>query len=83
MNRMSDDFGYMPLNSKRESNPCFECGLITKGKHHVVPVSRGGTKVIPLCQECHNLVHEGLINRDLIMEGLRKASAKGKKPSEK
>jgi len=77
MNRNNDDFGYMPLNSKKESNPCFECGVSTKGKHHVVPVSRGGTKVIPLCQECHNLVHGGIINSELIKEGLRKASAKG------
>jgi hypothetical protein len=79
MNRNNDDFGYMPMNSKKESNPCFECGVITKGKHHVVPVSRGGTKVIPLCETCHNLVHGGLINSGMIREGLRKAAARGKK----
>jgi len=76
MNRRNDDFGHLPVNSKNENNPCFECGVMTKGKHHVVPVSKGGTKVIPLCEQCHNLIHEGLINSGMIREGLRKAREK-------
>jgi len=37
---------------------CFECGA-TDGlqQHHVVPRSRGGTKTIPLCGECHGKAH--------------------------
>ncbi len=76
MNRRNDDFGHLPVNSKNENNPCFECGVMTKGKHHVVPVSKGGTKVIPLCEQCHNLIHEGLIISGMIREGLRKAREK-------
>jgi hypothetical protein len=40
---------------------CFECG-ITKDEciihyHHVVPHSRGGKNAIPLCVNCHDIVH--------------------------
>lgn len=77
--RRSDSFGFMPVNERGMENPCFECGVITKGLHHVVPVSLGGTKQIPLCEDCHNKVHGGLINSGLIREGLRKAREKGAK----
>jgi hypothetical protein len=40
---------------------CFECekteDQIEIHDHHVVPKSKGGTKTIPLCYECHGLVH--------------------------
>ena len=40
---------------------CFECekteDQIEMHDHHVVPRSKGGTKTIPLCCECHGLVH--------------------------
>jgi hypothetical protein len=37
---------------------CFECGTIGKlDFHHVVPKSKGGTKMIPLCLLCHSKVH--------------------------
>ncbi len=38
---------------------CFECG--EEGEvhfHHVVPKSKGGRKLLPLCLTCHGLVHE-------------------------
>ena len=36
---------------------CFECGKPAAHWHHVVPRSRGGTKMVPLCHDCHDLVH--------------------------
>ena len=37
---------------------CFECGSEKDIQmHHPVPRSRGGTMVIPLCSDCHNLAH--------------------------
>lgn len=36
---------------------CFECRNQATQNHHVVPKSLGGTKTIPLCYKCHNLVH--------------------------
>ncbi len=41
---------------------CFECGRPTEEWHHVVPASRGGRKILPLCGECHKLSH-GQLNR--------------------
>lgn len=75
--RRLDEFGFMPVNKRGVENPCFECSTFTKGLHHVVPVSLGGTKQIPLCENCHNKVHKGLINSVLIKEGIRKFREKG------
>ena len=36
---------------------CFECGKPAQHNHHVVPKSMGGTATIPLCGECHSIVH--------------------------
>ena len=37
---------------------CFECKTIGPvDLHHVVPKSKGGTKMIPLCLSCHTKVH--------------------------
>lgn len=37
---------------------CFECGTIGDVDfHHVVPKSKGGTQMIPLCLLCHSKVH--------------------------
>ena len=37
---------------------CFECGTIGPlDFHHVVPTSKGGTQMIPLCLLCHSKVH--------------------------
>lgn len=72
-----DDFGYMPENKRGLENKCFECSAMTIGLHHVVPVSKGGTKVIPLCEGCHNLIHEGIISAKLIRDGLKKAKERG------
>lgn len=37
---------------------CFECGKSADVDHHVIPRSKGGTKTIPLCNQCHSLVHD-------------------------
>jgi hypothetical protein len=79
MSRQSDPFGYLPINPKGQVNPCFECMVETKGTHHVVPVSLGGTKVIPLCEQCHSKIHGGVISGRLIKEALHKARDKGVK----
>lgn len=36
---------------------CFECGAPARHQHHVVPRSRGGTRTVPLCEECHGKAH--------------------------
>lgn len=37
---------------------CFECNsTVNIHHHHVIPQVKGGTKTIPLCQECHGKVH--------------------------
>ena len=64
------------------TDECFECGEPMGEMHHVIPRSRGGTKTLPLCVECHCKVH-GLKNRPehrrLVLEGLEKAKARGVK----
>ena len=37
---------------------CFECGEPAQANHHVVPKILGGTKTIPLCDDCHSKVHD-------------------------
>ena len=37
---------------------CFECGSTEHiHQHHIIPKSLGGTKTIPLCNDCHGLAH--------------------------
>ena len=39
---------------------CFECGASEDLQyHHIIPYASGGKRVIPLCGNCHNLVHHG------------------------
>ena len=37
---------------------CFECDAPAQADHHVVPKVLGGTKTIPLCDDCHSKVHD-------------------------
>jgi hypothetical protein len=56
--------------------PCFECGQGAMHQHHVVPRSLGGTKTVPLCEECHRKVHVDEARR-MIASGLsQRATAK-------
>lgn len=63
--------------------PCFECDRESHHMHHVVPRSLGGTKMVPLCEACHGLVH-GLDmsgnggHARLTRKGLEKARAEGR-----
>ena len=63
-------------------NYCFECGKEATEDHHVIPKSKGGTKTVPLCGECHNKVHDGGWkrrdnHRELTIEGMKRSKAKG------
>ena len=50
---------------------CFECLKELKKEelelHHVIPKSLGGTRIVPLCPECHDRAHD--------IQGGRKTSA--------
>lgn len=78
--RRQDSFGYGYMASSRTAHlPCFECGVLTNGRHHVVPVSLGGTKQLPLCYDCHDKVHgSGIKLSPLIKLGMEKARKAGK-----
>lgn len=58
---------------------CFECGSKAECNHHVVPVSLGGTKTIPLCLKCHGLVHDVnfIKHKRLQKIGIKKAKEAG------
>lgn len=58
---------------------CFECNKPADHLHHVVPKIRGGSKMVPLCQECHGKVHglDFMNHRRLTKEGLARAKARG------
>jgi len=63
---------------------CFECETFEDlQEHHVVPRSRGGTKTVTLCYECHMRAHgrdgKGLNHSRLVKEALAKAKARGVK----
>lgn len=62
------------------SNLCFECGHPAEHEHHPVPKSRGGTKTIWLCGECHAKAHHGhgnMASNTLVREGLKRAKQRG------
>jgi hypothetical protein len=76
MSRNKDDWGYLPFN-RAQVQRCFECGETTTERHHVVPVSCGGTKVIPLCVDCRNKAHADRLRPDLIRPSLEKGRQAG------
>ena len=50
---------------------CFECGSTEHiHQHHVVPNVVGGTKTIPLCEQCHAKVHGGVGSSILTRMGI-------------
>jgi hypothetical protein len=58
---------------------CFECRAPAQHMHHVVPRSQGGTKVLPLCAQCHAIVHGmGMAHPDLTRRAMDKRRAEGK-----
>ena len=63
---------------------CFECETTEDlHEHHVVPKSKGGTKTITLCHQCHMKAHgrdgKGLHHSRLVQEGLNRAKERGVK----
>ncbi len=61
--------------------PCWECDAVGEvHHHHPVPRSRGGTRTIPLCIDCHGKAHDSRMARaQLTKDGLAKAKARGVK----
>lgn len=62
---------------------CWECEKtkIETHEHHPVPKSRGGTRTIPLCLECHAKAHHRKKNMStsaLVKEAIQRAKAEGK-----
>jgi len=61
---------------------CFECEQPSTQNHHVLPVILGGTKTIPLCDKCHNLIHYGIDKKfthsDLVKAGIKRVQKEGK-----
>ena len=59
---------------------CFECGEPKQDMHHIIPKSKGGKKMIPLCAKCHGLVHgkDFVKHRILLLAGIKKAKEQGK-----
>lgn len=55
---------------------CFQCdspGLLHQ--HHVIPRSLGGTRTVPLCEDCHGVVH----GKDLRISALTRDALAAKK----
>jgi len=58
-----------------ENTLCFECGKPASVQHHVIPQSLGGIKTVPLCNDCHSLVHNAkLISSGELIKNGRKRS---------
>lgn len=62
---------------------CINCGEQSHQMHHVIPKSLGGkegTNLVPLCVDCHNLVHDTscLTLRSLQRTGIERAKKEGK-----
>lgn len=67
----SDPWGFFPKDRALKQR-CYECGEMTTGRHHIVPPQLGGTKSIPLCTKCHEIVHGsvGLFHPERIRRAL-------------
>jgi hypothetical protein len=68
------------MNIIIDLDKCFECGEPKQDMHHVIPKSKGGKKMIPLCAKCHGLVHgkDFVKMRTLQKIGIQKAINEGK-----
>src|SRR6266436_5692057 len=66
----------------KENTPCFECGRQDVYNHHVIPVAKGGKNTVPLCADCHGIVHGitfTMHHPTLIRQGIERAKANGHK----
>lgn len=59
---------------------CFECGKPAKCNHHVIPKCLGGKKTVPLCLQCHGLVHDRnfMRHKELQKKGIAAAKEDGR-----
>lgn len=57
-------FKHLPIGTHTK---CYCCGLPAEIRHHVHPLSQGGTNhrwnIVPLCNACHYKVHPDMGNR--------------------
>jgi hypothetical protein len=58
---------------------CFECGGPHECDHHVIPQSLGGKKTVPLCERCHDIVHDKRHNRRDSLRALTSAALQRKR----
>lgn len=56
-----------------EENNCINCGAKATIQHHVMPRSLGGVGTVPLCDNCHNILHEKENKKGLTISELTKA----------
>jgi hypothetical protein len=63
-----------------DKESCFECGSNEELHfHHVVPKSRGGTRTIPLCLDCHGKAHnKKMASGKLIKESMARLIQDGR-----
>mgnify|MGYP003679952926 CR=1 FL=1 len=63
-----------------DKKSCFECGSNEELHfHHVVPKSRGGTRTVPLCLECHGKSHDKkMASGKLIKESMARLRQEGR-----
>ena len=68
----------------KNHNICQYCGQKAQHVHHLIPISRGGdnreSNLIPLCTDCHGLIHGKDFNnwKELQRIGIEKAKKEGK-----
>jgi uncharacterized protein YegP (UPF0339 family) len=61
---------------------CFECESVGEiHQHHVIPLSLGGTKTVPLCVDCHGKIHNLDFRNHSVLtkKGLENAKKRGVK----
>lgn len=89
MRQTATHFSYDILK-KIKGTTCCNCGMNCEENiiyHHIVPICSGGndiiSNIVPLCTECHSIIHfgesHGLKNHsELIKLGMKKAKEEGK-----
>ena len=64
-----------------KTGECWECSKLGEiHLHHVVPRSRGGTKTVPLCLECHAKAHhrnKNMSTSKLVSETIKRKKLEG------
>ena len=76
---------------RKKGTICANCNVDVKTNiiyHHIVPIAVGGrdiiTNIVPLCENCHKLIHFGRKNTkpftqsDLIKAGIKRAKKENK-----